>query len=305
MRLGSLFACAAAAPMLVAATQPMRLQPSSQWIVDYAENSCRLIRTFGQGDSKILLLLESDSPADMDMVLIGKPLKSDEEKILAKFLPHQEPTAEGRAVMSTTNGQPAILFSTIWLLPKEEAAKLEAKRAELKANLHVRPAPLNLAEERNRDAERQEFAKQADELEIDTRPGRAVILETGSLGQPIKLFDQCSRESLKDWGVDPDLDDKIVRPVWLENRDRLIKSEDYPAKMLDEGQQSDVKARVLVDASGRVTKCTSLSHFKLPEFNQLVCDKITKNGKFAPAELADGTKVPSYDTVEINFRIAQ
>jgi hypothetical protein len=75
--------------------------------------------------------------------------------------------------------------------------------------------------------------------------------------------------------------------------------------MLDDSQQSDVKARVLVDASGKVTKCTSLSHFKLPEFNQIVCDKITKAGKFEPAELADGTKVPSYYTVAIHFRIAQ
>ena len=74
--------------------------------------------------------------------------------------------------------------------------------------------------------------------------------------------------------------------------------------MLDQGQESEVKTRVLVDASGRVTKCTPLSYFNLPQFTQLVCDKITRNGKFAPAELADGTKVPSYYTVHINFRIA-
>jgi hypothetical protein len=55
MRIGSILACACAAPLLVAAAQPVRLQPSSQWVVDYAENSCRLIRNFGDGKSKAKL----------------------------------------------------------------------------------------------------------------------------------------------------------------------------------------------------------------------------------------------------------
>jgi hypothetical protein len=291
--------------MLMAAGKPIRLQPSSQWILDYAENSCRLVRTFGDGSSKIYLQLESDSPDDLDLVLIGKPLESEQQEVSAKFLPHQEIAAKGRPVTSTVNGEPAILFSMVRLLPADEAAKLEAIDADRKAHPDIRPASSNLADDESRRSKRHEFADTANELQVNTRPGRTVVLETGSLGKPVRAFDQCSRDSLRDWGVDPDLEDKIVRPVWLENLRHLIRPEEYPAKMLDEGQQSDVKARVLVDASGHVTKCTSLSHFKLPEFNQLVCDKITKAAKFAPAELADGTRVPSYYTVRINFRIAQ
>jgi hypothetical protein len=264
-----------------------------------------LARSFGDGDTKTILALESESPGDMDMVVIGRPLKSDETEITAKFLPHQETSAKGHPVKSTTTGQPAVLFSTVRLLPRDEAEKVEALEAEMKAKPQLRPPPKNLAEELSRHSKRQEFASTATELEVDVRPHRAVILETGSLGEPIKLFDKCSRDSLRDWGVNPDLEDKIVRPAWLENRDHLISSDEYPKKMLNEGQQSEVKARVLVDASGRVTKCTSLSHFKLPEFDQLVCDKIKSKARFAPAELADGTKVPSYDTVHIVFRIAQ
>ena len=73
--------------------------------------------------------------------------------------------------------------------------------------------------------------------------------------------------------------------------------------MLMSGQESEVRVRVLVDASGKVTKCTSLSHYDAPEFNRIVCDKLTKRARFEPAELADGTKVPSYDTTRIVFRI--
>ena len=302
MRLSSFLAYAAAAPMLIAASEPTRLQPSTPWVVDYAENSCRLIREFGTGESKTLLMLESDAPDDVDMVLIGKPLASSQDEVPVRFLPIGDEPQKGRAV--TSSGKPALLFSHVSLLPKQEAAKLDAEIADRVAHPNVRPAPTDLAAKRQREAQRHQFAAQANELEIDARRSRPVILETGSMGEPIKKFDECGRESLRDWGVDPDLQDKVVRPVWLENTGKLISSEDYPTKMLDEGQQSEVKVRVLVDASGRVTKCTSLSHFKLPEFNLLVCDKITQRARFAPAELADGTKVPSYDTLHINFRIA-
>jgi hypothetical protein len=303
MRLGSFIACAAVAPLLMGASQPVRLVPSSQWIVDYAENSCRLLRTFGEGNSKVIMLLESESPGDMDLVLTGKPLKSERDEIVLKFLPHQEPVTKGHPV--TASGLPAILASQLVLVPPDEAARMAAERAEQIAKPNVRPPATDPAEDLRRRTKAAEFVETATEMEIDTRPGKPVILETGELGKPMKAFDECSRDSLRDWGVDPELQDKIVKPVWLANNGHWISADDYPRKMLDEGQQSEVKVRLLVDASGHVTKCTSLSHFRLPEFKTLVCDKITSKARFLPAELADGTKVPSYYTVHIVFRIAQ
>jgi hypothetical protein len=304
MRFHSILICAAAAPLLAAASKPVRLQPSTPWVIDYAENSCRLIREFGADESKTLLLFESEGPDDMDMLLIGKPLRTYGEEVPARFLPVQEKAINGRAVTSTGKGEPGILFGNIQLLPEQEIAKLQARADARRANPRTRPPAIDLVEVRARRAAREEFAKQATELEIDGRPGRPVILETGPMAAPVRKFDECSRDSLRDWGVDPSLEEKIVRPVWLANAGNLISSEEYPKKMLFAGQQSEVKTRVLVDASGRVTKCTSLSHFNLPEFNQLVCDRITGRGRFEPAELADGTKVPSFYTVHIKFVIA-
>jgi Gram-negative bacterial TonB protein C-terminal len=305
MRLASFAACAAVAPLIIAANQPERLQPSSPWVVDYGDESCHLIRSFGEGDSTTTFMFESDSPGDVDMLLIGKPLATTQDEVSLRFLPVEQQPQKGRFVTSKDKGEPGLLLSHVWLLPEQEVAKLEAQMRERVAHPNTRPPATDLAEQRERQNNRQEFAAKVTEVEIDTRRDRPVILETGSLGEAVKAFDKCGRDSLRDWGVDPDLQDKVVRPVWLENAGKLINPEEYPRQMLDEGQQSEVKARVLVDASGRVTKCTSLSHFKLPEFNKLVCDKITERARFAPAELADGTKVPSYDTLHINFRIAQ
>lgn len=303
MRRVKLLGCIAAAPLLIGAAQPVHLQPSSRWILDYAENSCRLIRSFGEGDLKTTVIFESDAPDDMDMVLVGRPLSSDLAEIPAKFLPHQETTAKGRHV--TSKGEPGVLFPMVRLLPQAEVVKIEAEQNERKRTPQIRPRPLDLAEKLRRRTERLEFAEAATELEVDTRAGRAVILETGSLGSPIKAFDQCSRDSLRDWGVNPDVEDKIVRPVWMPNLRDLIRGDDYPRNMLFAGQQSVVNVRVLVDAAGHVTKCTSISDFQLKDFNELVCAKITSKAHFEPAELSDGTKVPSYYTETIIFRIAE
>ncbi|MCY7339109.1 MAG: energy transducer TonB [Sphingomonas bacterium] len=62
-----------------------------------------------------------------------------------------------------------------------------------------------------------------------------------------------------------------------------------------------VEARLLVDASGKVTKCTSLTHVDAPAFEKAVCGAFSTRAKFAPAELADGTKVPSYYTITTRF----
>ena len=198
MRLGSLLSCAAAAPLLMAGSQPLRLQPSTPWVVDYAENSCRLIREFGSGNTKTLLSFESDSPGDIDMLLIGRPLASTQDEVPVRFLPVEEQPQKGQAVKSTDKGEPGLLFSRVRLLPQDQIAKLDARDAQIKAHPEARPPATTVAEDDERRAAEQEFATKATELEIDARRGRPVILETGSLGEPIKAFDKCSRDSLRD-----------------------------------------------------------------------------------------------------------
>ena len=148
------------------------------------------------------------------------------------------------------------------------------------------------------------FALAATEIQIETRRQRPVILETGSLGRAVKMFDECGRDSLRDWGLDPDVQDKIVRPVWVPNLLKWFTSDIYPVVMALDRKESAVSARLIVDAGGKVTSCTSLSHFDTPAFNKTVCD-VFKRVKFEPAELADGTKVPSYYSAHIMFRTAR
>ena len=116
-------------------------------------------------------------------------------------------------------------------------------------------------------------------------------------------FSKCGRDSLKDWGVDPDLEEKIVRPVWTTHPEGWLFEEDYPADMLRAGKESVVAVRLLIDATGKITNCTPLSHFTEQELYEISCRNIIARARFEPAELADGTKVPSYYIRRIIFRI--
>ena len=304
MRFQFLVLVAAAAPLCMAASQPVRLEPTSPWVVDYAENSCRLIRTFGEGKTQTKLAFESSGPGEMDLLATGKPLDSFDEQVPAKFLPVGGKTFDGLFARTVPDGVPAILWSSPRMLPDNvfDAIWNEAKERQL--NPGVRPPPIPVAQKEYYKQQASSFAAAATEFEIQSRRNQPVILETGSLGPPMDALQKCARDSLKDWGVDPDLQDKIVRPVWTVNPSGWLFANDYPGEMLRSGKESEVVARLLIDANGTITKCTSLSHFKEDEFNRITCANITKRARFEPAELADGTKVPSYMTKRVIFRIA-
>ncbi len=303
MRLRSLLALAAVTPVPVNAAEPVRLRPSGPWVLNFAENSCQLTRTFGEGPTKTVLQLESAAPDEMDMLAIGRPLQTGADEVATMFLPVGGKPINGTVARTAKGGEPAILWRTVRLLPDEVQERLEKEFDEKGLHPDVRPPPKDLAEMASVKAQHLEFAGKITQIVIQTRRDRAVVIETGPLGAPIKLFDQCGRDSLRDWGVDPDLDAKLVRRAWPLAINRWFNANDYPMAMARQHKESVVKIRLLVDASGRVTKCTSLSHFDAPQFNQVVCAGIMKRARFAPAELADGTKVSSYYINQVVFKL--
>lgn len=304
MRWTSLAFCAAIAPLCTAASQPVTLQPSSPWDVDYAPNSCRLIRVFGEGKTETKLAFESAAPGDIDLMIFGRPLATSSERVQARLLPVGGKPFDGRTAETVTKDVPAILWPRVPLQPAELLVEDEQRSAEYRRHPNIRPPAVPLAQQAARRAATQKFADEVTAIEIDVRRNRPVILETGSLGQAMKAFDECGRASLRDWGVDPNVEDKIVRPVWTMNGNAWLYASDYPPDMLTAGKESVVSVRLLIDATGKITNCTPLSHFTEQEFNQISCRNIIARARFEPAELADRTKVPSYMTRRIVFQIA-
>lgn len=302
MRVAGLLSIVATAPLLLgAAAEPLRLAPATPWEVNYAENSCRLNREFGKGDDRVVLGFESEVPDRMDMVVLGKPMSTGAEHVPASFLPTRGEPQQGNTAESPTG--PVVLWPHVSMLPGDVIERLEKEEKARRMKPGVRPPPLDLAEEAQRRATQQEFAGKTTAIEIVPRKSRPVVLETGAMGEAFKAFEKCSRDSLRDWGIDPDLEDRIVRPVWAIGVKSWFSPSDYPVAMRQSGDEADIKLRLLVDAAGRPTKCTVVSRFKQKSFDKVVCDVVMRRARLAPAELADGTKVPSYYYNHIVFRM--
>jgi TonB family protein len=312
MRTKLLLACFSAAPLLMAASDPVRLQPSSQWVVDYADNSCRLIRMFGTGDDETKLVLESMAPDDIGMLVVSRQLGGvfPTAQINARFVPGQDNFFAGTPAQTEQNGRAAALWSHFplmpilkldGLLPAQLKTAMDEARSPAKSS--QRPPPIDLNKRAAERAERLRFAAKVSDLEIEPRPGHAVILETGSLDAPVEVFDACIRDLMKGWGIDPAVQDKITRPAWTAKLWAWFSAGDYPVDALRQGQESQVTFQLVVDATGKVTRCTAISPYDAPIFNVAVCNVLKQRARFTPAELSDGTKVPSYYTNTVTFRM--
>ena len=304
MRFQSILACVAASPLLMGAAEPVRLPAISPWVLDYADESCRLARKFGTEADPTLLLFESPSPGTMSMLAMGKPLGGVSKKVTAQFLPGGY-INEGQPARSGDGKKPAALWSSVSIMPAKVAIDLKEKwEAEWKrAKKGERPPSTDLAEREWVKRTQQTFAATVTGVAIEARRNRPVVLETGSIGRAMTMLEQCTKDQLRYWGVDPAIEEKIVRRTWAADLYQWFGPNDYPASALSRGQQSVVAYRLLVDATGKPTKCTPLSHVDAPAFQKTVCNVLMKRARLQPAELADGTKVPSYYTSSVQWRM--
>lgn len=287
-------------PAPAAARAPTLLAPVTPWNLHYADQSCQLLRSFGDPAKPTTMVLERISPdSSLSLMIFGPGLRArmDSGTARAAFLPHAKHRFESANVAETVDTkQSAIVWTNVDLLPGWEDECFSRKPAG------ERPVR-DLARETARRTLEAEMAKAVTGLEITEPGGRKVILQTGSLGRASAMMRECAREQLKNWGIDPDTQDKIARDaVSTKSLADYLDWRDYPVRAIFNGNEAVVRARLNVGADGLVTRCTSLTAYRPPEFAEVVCKNLSK-AKFLPAELADGTKVPTYVVTSVRFRI--
>lgn len=301
-----------ALPLLAAASSPpVTLQPASPWVVDYADQSCRLLREFGSGTDSVKLVFEKVAPrASASMLVVGPGVPeghSGRGANVGTFSPFPSAVIEdGQSYNAENKAGRAILWqsafdSDSWLVDPEDPELKRERKAERK---HVRPPARPLAEQ----AARREamYARAAKVVMFAFRSGshRAINLATGPMDKPMRLLDKCTSDGLADWGIDPKVDAQIVRPATSARpAASWFTGDDYPEQAIRDWQQSDMTLRVNVDAVGNVTDCHLVSSVNSVIINNIICGIIRKRGHYLPAELADGTKVADYQVIVLKFRL--
>jgi protein TonB len=88
---------------------------------------------------------------------------------------------------------------------------------------------------------------------------------------------------------------------------RLVFSDsDYPAEAQQNGEEGTVRARLDIDASGRVARCTVIRSSGHALLDSATCNILRSRARFAPARDRYGNVRPdSYVTPPITWRLAE
>jgi TonB family protein len=277
----------------VQAAQPVVLAPSSKWVVDYAEQKCRLFRSFGAGDQLAILYLEQSYPSErFGLTVAGPPLRgfAFPRPVMLRF---NESDRENRTTPFTGNIEkvgPALIYSSIDFDHHESAdfAQREDDGAQ---------AP-GLPEIARDQAARVRF------LEFH-QGGKTVRFETGEMAAPSAALNACALDLLRVWGLDPERQKAATRsPEWT-NRDEVVRriTAKYPGGALAFGEQGIVRMRVMVGANGDVTDCQLERATSAQSLESPACKEMQR-AKFNPARDRDGKPMPSYYATTIVYRMA-
>ncbi|MFC3175148.1 hypothetical protein ACFOD9_12885 [Novosphingobium bradum] len=280
-------AMALAAPGTAAAgTAP--LTPVTKWWLDYAADSCRLVRAFGEGDGQIVAQFIRYEPSDhFSLILTGKPLAGtvDHAPVQLRFGETGAFVRRPAMTGSTSGKQTPALFLTGRLdnldplSPGVKALAHQDPYGEVEARLHVSPET--------------EAAATTLTLRI---PGRAIVLALGSMGPPMAAMRQCTSDLVKEWGLDPTEQASLAtHPRPRTNPGTWVRAGDYPWGPLASGQQAIISFRLAVDATGQTTACAIQSSIASDDaFAKTTCELLKKRAQFEPARTPAGKAVASY-----------
>ena len=193
--MGKIFQRAWLLPSLMALTatpawaknEPLTLKPSSQWIVNYGDNSCRMMREFGEGDQKIIALFNRYGPGDsFRLTVAGKATKrifsNFSEKVRIQFGPNEE-AQDLFALGGTFATEPAIIFPAHMEVVKSPEEKEEAEEAD---DTKWSDAQLPIEEAR---------LAAITEVVIGKTPSRQIRLQTGAMAKPFRAISGAARKS--------------------------------------------------------------------------------------------------------------
>jgi TonB family protein len=300
MRLRSIVLALACATILAApadARSVRRLQPAGKWVVEYANDTCRLGREFGEGNQSVIVFFEQFVPGEIFyLMFVGRsivPSRLDPIKSGIRFGPNEAFDEDNFGTRATVGSLPALMLGD-WrrLAPLTEPEKLARKEAE-KRDYPYQPSPIGPARERA-----------ATWLELGKALSFDLVLETGPMDKPLEALRQCTWDLVKSWGLSIEEQKGLTRKAYpIIPSGKWFSSDDYPIEMLSQGYEGNVNIRVIVDAAGTPVSCHVQSSTRPQGFDDIVCRQVMKKGRFHPALDASGKPIKSYWRQSVSFRI--
>lgn len=281
MRLGCGAFCAlaslAAAPLVQAQEGPVHLNPVSPWALDYADDSCRLVRTFGTGANEVTLgLASSETGGRFVLSAVGELTRPARNADTVTVAMGDIERMKVRFLRADFAGRPGLIFTnpiSIGPVTQEVIRQLQAA--------------LPLAS----------FSQPEVEAAVTTIGfvdglEREFVAHTGSMREPMQALKDCNAELVTHWNIDQQAHKSLTRGVIPKSAPfSWLKARAYPRELR---QATFITYRLIVDNAGAVADCAVIGAAKDAPFTKATCAQLQANARFEPALDANGKPVRSY-----------
>lgn len=265
-------------------------KPKGSWTADYGDDYCRLARTFTDGSDEVSLALDRIEPGVATrMIVSGSTIKLYRGATTLGY--HYLPSGDSRKTQllhsTTADGTPFLIIYPAMLAPTPKPPAPGTPPAP--------PPPYD------RQAE-QDFAHGVQGIIVTDGTVDPIEIDTGDLKPATAALQACTDDLVKSWGVDPEKQKSATRLVfpdsdmskWLPNG--TIGFADF-GKLSGGTNQ----IRLMVDATGKPTKCDVLYPTLDAGVNDKICKGLMANGHFKPALDAGGQAFASYEVIQPYF----
>lgn len=215
-----------------------RLDPSSDWNIDFGENNCRLARTFGEGDNRHLVFFEQAGPdTDFGLTIAGPGIRQFRHIITRLGLESDE----GFPQVSEMPGEvvgfgPAAIFSRISIEDENEDAEPTSPRTLPQIDL--------------------DEAATIERI-LYGHGGFALSFETGGMAPAFQALNVCAADFVRAWGLDPELHSNFMSMAKWRNEKKIARriQKKYTRSALNRGEQAILRLRAIIEVDGSVSDC--------------------------------------------------
>lgn len=250
------------------ATVGAPLKPAGSWVVDYADNACNVVRTFGTGDQRV------------SFALILMPGRATSQIVINRPYDGRESVRQGDLVITTDSGSTAITVPAM-------SGSVEAGSRLLRATIT------------DDDLIQIERAKSL----VFKHRGQVMHLATNGLKVPLAAALTCEDDLLRSWGTDPVAFRSIATRAKPLGPVNWVTNDDYPEASLRMHESGVVGVRLDIAADGKLSGCTVISSSKSPRLDAVTCDLMRRRARYEPARLADGTTTPSMSFLRFRWQV--
>jgi hypothetical protein len=264
-------------------------EPTGPWAMEYADETCRLVRNFSDGETALTLAFERSFLGPwLRLGLSSDGLTARSGTTQARFRYTSDTRSRSSELLrsSLADGRQGFLLPSASLLSPEE---LEYDRETPFAGLAQHAEAEIVA------------AEGISTITFSEGFNEDPVLRIGPMAAPIRAMQACVTDLVVGWGIDPQRFATMSRHASPDgNPQSWLSYRDYPPELLRAGRGGVLSLRLIISEEGTVERCLFDVEVRGP-FEDIACNRIKQRARFNPGLDADGKPVRAYWSVTVRF----